>query len=149
LIVPASAEAGTTIEALLDPKKRIVLAAPTVPAGSYAGGVIARLCDILQKPRGVDCPLAKVVSEEPDVKGVVAKVALGEADLGFVYATDAKAAGSKVRTVPIPEDVQPRIRYTIAVVKDAPDRAAARRFVDLVLGPRGRTALRQAGFGLP
>ena len=93
--------------------------------------------------------LRNVVSEETDVKGIVAKVALGEADAGFVYSTDAKAVASKVRVVGLPAWAQPPIRYEIAVVSSTSRAAAARAFVSRVLSKRGRTLLARAGFGVP
>ena len=87
-----------------------------------------------------------VVSQETDVKGIVAKVALGEADAGFVYVTDAKPVSGKVRVVPLPGWAQPPIRYELAVVKRS---TAATAFVKKVLSKRGRTLLQRAGFGVP
>jgi len=150
LIVANSAGRGTSLGGIENPNLKLVLAAPGVPAGDYARSVMAAIC-AHSRPYGLRprCPSAKVVSEEPDVKGVVAKVALGEADLGFVYATDAKAAGTKVRTVAVPAALQPPIDYAIAVAKDPPHPGAAERFVDLVLSSKGQAALRAAGFGTP
>ena len=83
------------------------------------------------------------------MKGVVAKVALGEADAGFVYATDVKPAAGKVLIVENSGVVEPTVKYEIAVVRDAKHRAAAQRFVALVTSPPGQVALEKAGFGLP
>jgi molybdate transport system substrate-binding protein len=144
LIVPRSNPAHLTgLRGLLKPV-RLVLGAPGVPAGDYARSVLRAYCG-----RSPHCPAAKVVSEEQDVKGVVAKVALGEADAGFAYATDARAAAGKVRAIPIPPSVAPDVRYSIAVLKDTSRRKDAEVFVRLVLGPTGRAVLHRAGFGLP
>ena len=67
-----------------------------------------------------------VVSQETDVKGIVAKVALGEADAGFVYVTDARPVASKVTKVQIPDWAQPSIRYQLAVVSSTARRVEAR-----------------------
>jgi molybdate transport system substrate-binding protein len=83
------------------------------------------------------------------VKGIVAKVALGEADAGFVYVTDSKSVASKVRVVGLPAWAQPPVRYELAVVKASSNQTAARAFVKKVLSARGRKLLRAAGFGLP
>ena len=93
--------------------------------------------------------LKNVVSEETDVKGIVAKVALGEADAGFVYATDATVVASKTKTLGLPDWAQPPIRYEIAVVSATSRAAAARAFVQKVLSKRGRGLLVKAGFGVP
>jgi len=71
-------------------------------------------------------------------------VALGEADAGIVYATDARAAGGDVRPVAIPNELQPDVRYYAALV--APTSAAARAYLDRLLGEEGQRALRDAGF---
>jgi molybdate transport system substrate-binding protein len=98
---------------------------------------------------GMTSVLEKVVSEEPDVKGVVGKVALAQADAGFVYATDARAAASRLRTIAIPAWAQPKVRYEIAVVRSSPRKVAARAWVKrMTQGARARKLLRQAGFGL-
>jgi molybdate transport system substrate-binding protein len=93
--------------------------------------------------------LSHVVSEEPDVKGVVGKVVLGQADAGFVYVTDARAAGDQVVRVPIPARAQPDVRYEIAVVRASAHPAAARGFVARATGPAGRRVLVAAGFLAP
>jgi molybdate transport system substrate-binding protein len=145
LIVPRSNPAHVrSLNDLRSPHVKLVLTAPGVPAGDYARKVMAAYCG-----GRAGCLHARTVSEEPDVKGVVAKVALDEADAGFVYATDARAAASKVREVNVPASLQPSIEYGIAVVKHARHRGDAGRFVELVLGTRGRAALEDAGFGLP
>lgn len=89
------------------------------------------------------------VSEEPSVTDVLNKVTSGQADAGLVYATDARSAGDKVGTVAFPEAAGAVNTYQIAPLKDSPDAALARRFVDLITGPAGRQALRAAGFGPP
>jgi molybdate transport system substrate-binding protein len=121
---------------------KVVVGDRTVPIGSYT----LQLLDTI----GIaDDVMKNVVSQETDVKGIVAKVALGEADAGFAYVTDAKPVSSKVRLIALPQWAQPPIRYEIAVVKAAQHPAAARAFVKRVLSKRGRLLLRRAGFGLP
>jgi molybdate transport system substrate-binding protein len=124
------------------PGLRVVVGDPTVPIGSYT----RQLLDAI----GITGDVMKnVVSQETDVKGIVAKVALGEADAGFAYVTDAKPVGKRVRVVALPQWAQPPIRYELAVVKAATHPAAARAFVKRVLSQRGRLLLKRAGFGLP
>jgi molybdate transport system substrate-binding protein len=121
--------------------QRVVIGDRTVPIGSYTRQILDAL--------GITADVMKnVVSQETDVKGIVAKVALGEADAGFVYVTDSKSVAAKVRVVPLPAWAQPPIRYEIAVVKASSHRAAARTFVKRVLSKRGRALLQRAGFGL-
>ena len=120
----------------------VVIGDKSVPIGAYTRQILDTL--------GLTVDVTKnVVSEETDVKGIVAKVALGEADAGFVYVTDAKAAASKLRVVPLPKWAQPPIRYELAVVKASSHGAAARAFVKKVVSKRGRRLLLRAGFGVP
>jgi molybdate transport system substrate-binding protein len=143
LIVPRANPAGIRRVADLDrvAKVRLVVAGAQVPIGLYTRKVLKRL-DLLRV-------LRKTVSQEPDVKGVVAKVALGEADAGFVYATDARAVATKVRIIPIPARAQPRVLYELAIATAPPRLEAAQAFTIAVLGPAGRRALKAAGFGVP
>jgi molybdate transport system substrate-binding protein len=124
------------------PGLKVVIGDGTAPIGSYTRQIL----DNLGITKDV---LDNVVSQEADVKGIVAKVALGEADAGFVYATDAKPVASRTRVVALPAWAQPPIRYEIAVVKASSHRAAALALVRKVLSKRGRLLLVRAGFGLP
>ncbi|MHB8643841.1 MAG: molybdate ABC transporter substrate-binding protein [Gaiellaceae bacterium] len=142
LIVPRDNEAGIhSVYDLQQKGLRIVIAAQGVPAGDYTRKALAAL--------GLSSVLKSVVSEETDVKGVVAKVALGEADAGFVYRTDALAAVRDVYGIKLPAAAQPVIRYELAVVKTTHHLYAARKFAARVLSTAGRLALARAGFGLP
>jgi molybdate transport system substrate-binding protein len=142
LIVPRANEAG--VRSVYDLRRkglRIVIGAKGVPVGDYTRKALAalRLSSVLQN----------VVSEETDVKSVVAKVALGEADAGFVYRTDALAAKRDLRQLALPARARPKIAYELAVVRATKHPQAANAFVARVLSARGRLALRRAGFGLP
>ena len=134
IVVPAANPAGIeTIDDLARSGVKLVVGAPGVPIGDYAREAL----------RGHGA-LAQVVSLEEDVKGVLGKVRLGEADAGLVYATDVKAAGDAVRAVGIPESRQPKVVYYAALVSSPSDRARA--YVDRLLGEAGRAALGLAGF---
>jgi molybdate transport system substrate-binding protein len=142
LIVPAANPGGIeSVEDVRRPGTRLVVAAEGVPVGDYTRTVLDTL--------GLSAALDNVVSNEDDVKGVAGKVALGEADAGFVYATDVTPVADQVRAIALPEDAQPPIEYQVAVVADTDDRQAARAFVERLLGAEGRQALADAGFGLP
>jgi molybdate transport system substrate-binding protein len=93
--------------------------------------------------------LENVVSNEDDVKGVLAKVASGDADAGFVYVTDTKAAGDEVEAIELPASAQAKVGYPITIVTDAAHEEGAQQFVDLVMGDEGQAKLREAGFGPP
>ena len=142
LIVPTANPAGIErVEDVVQPGTRLVVAAEGVPVGDYTRTVLETL--------GLSAALDNVVSNEDDVKGVAAKVALGEADAGFVYATDVTPVADEVRVIALPENAQPPIEYQVAVVADTDDRQGARAFVERLLGPQGRQELADAGFGLP
>ena len=71
--------------------------------------------------------LKNVVSQETDVREVLAKVALGEADAGFVYSTDAKTVSDKVKVIKVPAWAQPKVQYGICVVSKSATRRTRRR----------------------
>ena len=123
------------------PKLRLVVAGQKVPIGLYTREVLKRL--------GLLSVLRKAVSQESDVKGIVGKLALGEADAGFVYATDVRAASSRLVAIQLPPRSQPTVRYEVAVVKGTKNREAALEFVVDLLSPEGRSELAKAGFRLP
>jgi molybdate transport system substrate-binding protein len=121
---------------------KIVIGDRTVPIGTYTRQILDNL--------GITADVSKnVVSQETDVNGIVSKVALGEADAGFVYRTDAKAVAKSTRVIALPAWAQPPIRYELAVVNASAHRAAAEAFVKRVRSKAGRRLLVQAGFGLP
>jgi molybdate transport system substrate-binding protein len=142
IVIPSANEAR--IRNLADLRRegvKVVIGDEGVPIGDYTRQalVAAHAEDVLDN----------VVSFEDDVKGVIAKVAIGEADAGFVYATDARAAADDLSVIQLPSGVAPDVRYTVAVVVDSDHRGAAEDFVERLLSDEGRQALRAAGFGLP
>ena len=136
---------GSSIDGLDDlerPDLRLVLGSEGVPIGDYTREVVGRLG--AERERAV---LANVRSEEPDVNGIVGKLAQGAADAGFVYRTDVAAAG--LRAVALPERLQSEVAYGAGVVKGTDLPEDARAFADgLRTGPCAQ-ALRAAGFGRP
>jgi molybdate transport system substrate-binding protein len=143
VLVPRSNPAGIrTVYDLRRSGVKVVIGDRTVPIGTYTRQILDAL--------GIGSEVAKnVVSEETDVKGIVTKVALGEADAGFVYRTDARAVASRTRPIAVPGWAQPPIRYELAVVTSSSHRAAARAFVAKVKSQRGGRVLARAGFGAP
>src|SRR5262245_53692497 len=115
------------------PGVTVALAAPAVPVGRYAAEAFGKA--------GVPVPAS---SNEADVKAVVTRVAMGEADAGVVYVTDVKAGGEKVEAVTIPDEHNVIARYPIAVLKRAPNPSDARAFVAYMLSPKGRSVLAAA-----
>lgn len=123
---------------LAKPGLIVVLAGPTVPAGRYA-------LEALQKA-GVT---VRPASQEVDVRAVLNKVALGEADAGIVYVTDVRSAGNRVTGVNIPEQHQVVARYPIAVVKESKNPRLAKAYVDYLLSDDGQKLLAEFGFSRP
>ncbi|MBS1713688.1 MAG: molybdate ABC transporter substrate-binding protein [Armatimonadetes bacterium] len=127
---------------------KLVVASPKVPAGVYA----RKMLDKASQRYGAawkTTVLKKVVSEEQDVRAVLTKVVLGEADAGIVYATDAFSAGRQVRTVLIPSQFDVRASYFAAVPARAGQAQWAKDFVSFLRSPEARKALKARGFSLP
>lgn len=143
VIVPSSNPARiTSVYDLRRKGVKVIIGTPTVPVGAYTRQIL----DSLGVTQAV---MANVVDQEPDVKAIVAKIALGEGDAGFVYKTDAKPAGTKVKALLIPAWAQPPIRYEIGIVRKTSHLTAAQAFIKRVTSLRGRRLLVQAGFSLP
>lgn len=140
VITPADDPAGIDrVEDLGRPGIKLVLAAEGVPVGDYSRELLAN-AGIANEA------LANVVSNEDDVKGVVQKVALGEADAGIVYRTDVTpAVADGLEVVEVPDDINVTAVYPIAAIGSGAEDLAASEFVAYVLGP-GQTVLREAGF---
>ncbi len=142
LIIPRSNPAGiTSVFDLRRSGVKLIVGASSVPVGSYTRQILRNM--------GLSGVLSNVVSQEQDVRDVLAKVGLGEADAGFVYATDARVAGDKVSVIRLPAWAQPKLSYEIAVVSSSPNKAAAQAFVSRVLGKAGQAKLLAAGFLRP
>ena len=116
----------------------VVTCAVEVPCGAYA--------QQLFENAGVTVTPA---SYEENVRAVLTKVRLGEADAGIVYRTDVAAAGDDADGVEIPADVNVVAEYPIVVTRDAADPAAARAFVDFVRSDAGQAVLASYGFASP
>lgn len=144
VVVPAAGSATVSDFAELPRAQRIVLGSDNVPAGIYAGQVLARASDALGRSFASDV-MAHVVSRESNVRLVRAKVALGEADAAIVYASDA-AASQRLRTVAIPAAFNVRARYPIGLVAGSQRTDSARAFVDFIRSPGGQAILSRHGF---
>jgi molybdate transport system substrate-binding protein len=146
--VPASGARVARLHDLVRTGTRIVVAAPTVPAGRYTAQVLGRLAAAGLYGDDFQARVqANVASLESNVRTTLAKVALGEADAAFVYATDAAAFAGKVRAIDIPDRYNVVAEYPIGVVTGTPRAAKAQAFVDLVLAREGQAILRRRGFG--
>ena len=145
LVVPKGNPAGLRGLKDLPTAKRIVVGVPEVPIGAYT----LRMLDAASKQYGPDFRAkveARVVSRELNVRQVLAKVSLGEADAAIVYRTDAAAAQRNVEMIAIPADLNVVAEYPIAVLTRARQPALADEFVALVLSPAGRDVLASFGF---
>jgi molybdate transport system substrate-binding protein len=123
------------LDDLASPDLKVVLAAEEVPAGKYAKQILDKA--------GVS---VTPVSQEDNVKAVVTKVSLGEADAGIVYVTDVTAGGDKVEGVEVPDDQNVMATYPIATVKASKAQDKAQAFMDLVLSADGQQVLKEFGF---
>lgn len=126
------------LEDLADTELKVVLAAPEVPVGRYSK-------KILDAQKVVVRP----VSQEPNVRAVLSKVELGEADAGLVYKTDASTAADKVDAVEIPDVQNAVASYPTATLKDSKHPEAAATFVAWLSGPEAQKILQDAGFQKP
>ena len=154
LVVVLPAENPARIQRLEDlarPGLKLVLAADAVPAGRYSRDVLRNLSRLPGFGSGyAQRVLANVVSEEENVKGVVAKVQLGEADAGVVYRSDVTPAiAEKLRVIDIPAAANIVASYPIVVLSTSGAPGAARAFVELVRGVEGRATLAKHGLTPP
>lgn len=138
---------GSSIGSLGDlakPGVSLVIGDDSVPIGTYARRVLARL------PAGTERDiLANVKSEDPDAATMMAKLVQGAADAGLVYATDVSDASNEIRAIEIPARPQPRIAYSAAVVADSDQPEASREYIRGLLEGAGAATLRDAGFPAP
>jgi molybdate transport system substrate-binding protein len=141
LAVPADATAITSIDDLVRPGVKLAVGSATVPIGAYTRKVLDGLAAAQR-----DMIVANVRSEEPDVKGIVGKLAQGAVDAGFVYVTDVAATQGALRAIELPAALEPSAAYAVAVVDGAKHPEAAQRFVDGLVQGAGQDALRTAGF---
>jgi molybdate transport system substrate-binding protein len=149
VVVPADNPAGIKVlPDLSKPKIKLVLANKAVPAGYYARQVLEKMSQ--DSAFGHDFGrrvLSNLVSEETNVKQVVSKVQLGEADVGIVYSTDVTPAiRSAVTVIDIPQELNVITKYPIAVVEGTRNASAARAFIDYVLSAAGQAILERHGF---
>lgn len=135
VVAPGNPLAIAGLDDLTDSDLVVVTCAPQVPCGEYATAVFER-AGVAVTPD----------SHEANVKSVVTKVALGEADAGIAYATDVVADDDRIDGVGIPDDVNVLAEYPIAVTADASDAVRAQLFVDFVRGDAGQAILADHGF---
>src|SRR4051812_221707 len=143
LAVPVANPAGiTSVYDLRRPGIKLIIGTRTVPIGAYTRQVLGYL--------GLtSSAMANVVSQEQNVNAISAKVALGTADAGFMYVTDARTVSDKVKLIPVPVWAQPPVRYQIAIIKNTKNHADAVAFIKRLTSKAGRALLVANGFGVP
>jgi len=145
LLVPAGNPGKvTSLESLANgPKRRLAVGTKDVPVGKYTRELLERA--------GMSAILTRnTVSAEANVASLTSKVALGSADAGFAYNTDARATGDRVEVIRLPAEAQPKIQYLLCAVKrEGANTQAAEAFIDTVTSADGRKALERQGFGPP
>ena len=138
IVGPGNPKGITDVADLANDDLIVVLCAPEVPCGKYAATIFDN-AGVTVSPKSL----------EENVKAVVTKVTLGEADAGIVYATDVTAAGDAADGVAIPGDINGVAEYPIAVTEDAPNPEGAQAFVDFVNDEQGQKILASYGFLAP
>jgi molybdate transport system substrate-binding protein len=120
----------------------VVIGSESVPIGAYTRQTLAKL-----PPDQEKAILANVRSNEPDVKGIVGKLAQGAANAGFVYVTDVNATGGELKAIELPASLEPRVTYGAGVVTKSGQPELARTFVEGLTDGDCADALKDAGFG--
>lgn len=149
VIAPRSNPAGLAgLKDLARAGVKVVLAADAVPVGRYSRQVLKKLSATTGFGSGYGAlVLANVVSYEDNVKGIVAKVQLGEADAGIVYRSDATGpVAAQLRVLDIPPAANVIATYPVTVLKQSGSAELARAFMALVLSPGGQEVLARFGF---
>jgi len=131
-----------SIDDLTKSGTKLVIGSASVPIGSYTRETLAKL-----PPDQKKAILANARSNEPDVKGIVGKLAQGAADAGFVYVTDVNATKGKVKAIKLPKQLEPQVTYGAGVVSKAAQPGLAKKFVDGLTQGDCADALHKAGFG--
>ena len=137
-VPPGNPGKVTSVSDLAKSSVKVALCQPKVPCGVVAAEVF--------KNAGIT---VKPVTLQPDVKSVLTQVELGNVDAGMVYVTDVKAAGAKVKGVPISASDNASTLYPIATISSSTHQAEAEAFVSYVLSPAGQQVLAAAGFQQP
>ena len=149
IIVPTSNPANiTSLSDLANSGVKLDIGNNATPCGMYTLQMLAKASNnSTYGPGFKNSVLANVVSTETDVNAIVAKVALGQADVGVVTKADVPAAyQSKVQVIPIPHSVNVLAQYPIGVVSSSPNAQLAQSFINYVMSPDGQAILQSYGF---
>ena len=138
IVEPGNPKGIATVDDLANPELVVVICAPEVPCGKYAATLFAN-AGVTVTPKSL----------EENVKAVVTKVTLGEADAGIVYRTDVLATDGTADGVDIPDDINVVADYPIAVTKSAANPVGATAFTEFVASAAGQAILASYGFLTP
>jgi len=141
LAVPAGASKVRSLADLRLHGVAVAVGSATVPVGEYTRTLVSRLPAALRRALRAD-----IRDEEPDASGIVAKLAEGAVDAGFVYASDVKSAGGRLRALPLPPNLAPPVVYAVAVIRGTGHGAQASAFVRGLAHGAGQQALARSGF---
>jgi molybdate transport system substrate-binding protein len=144
IAVPADQTSIRSVRDLARPGVTIAIGSASVPIGSYSRQVLLRLGGAENA-----AIMRNVVTQEPDVAGIVGKLTQGAVDAGFTYLTDVDATQGQLRAIDLPSRLQPSVTYAAAVLNGSNHRAQAQAFIHGLVTGAGARALRQAGFGPP
>jgi molybdate transport system substrate-binding protein len=149
VIYPADNPAGiTTLQELSKPGLHLILASPEVPVGGYSQDFLKKASATVEFGSSYrETVLSNVVSYEENVRSVLSKVALGEADAGIVYTSDVTGDNAaQVGQIDIPDELNTVASYPIAPVSDSSHPALAQTLIDYILSPSGQAILAEYGF---
>jgi molybdate transport system substrate-binding protein len=149
IIIPAANPANiTNLSDLARPGLKLVIGTKDVPCGDYTIQMLNKTANLTVFGANFkNRTLANVVSQEPNVNGIVTKVALGEADAGIVYISDVPMQyKDKVQTISIPDSVNVLAQYPIGIVSSSNNAQQAQSFIDLVTSSTGQAILQKYGF---
>ena len=138
IVVPTANPAGITSVNSIGSAK-LVVGDPSVPIGAYTLTVLDNL--------GIKPSSLNIVSQEAKVTDIVTKLELGEADAGFIYTSDARTAGDKLKSFKLPASAQATATYPIGILTGSKNAKAAQQWIDQVMGPQGQQVLVSDGFG--
>jgi molybdate transport system substrate-binding protein len=137
----------TALKDLAKSGLKLVFAQKSVPVGAYSLDFLGKASKLPEYTAEFSATvLTNVVSYEENVRAVLSKITLGEADAGIVYTTDAATVAAEVRQLAIPDELNTIATYPIAATTTSKNADLAKKFVDYVLGPEGQQVLVQYGF---
>jgi molybdate transport system substrate-binding protein len=148
VVLPQENRAGIAeLNDLAIPGIKLVFADAAAPIGRYTQAMLANTAASTELSDGFEAAVAKnVVSYEQNVRAVLSKIVLDEADAGIVYQSDAIAAGGQLQTIDIPDEINVTTLYPIAPILDSDAAMLAQAFIDFIATAEGQAILQDFGF---